>query len=507
MSDMRMANIDKLTGEIERLLSQEEITDNLPPPPEDRDASWEIRVSDDRLGVYLDMYPSTGNGTPPDAVKICGELAAMGVRDVDRDRVMALATLCGEGFPASGEDSIIARGIPPQAPVPGEIEFLVLMERAKRAEDDDTAIDWKNLWITPSVHEGDVIARIHPPKEGTDGVDVFGNPLPAASHSFYNIRYGEGVTVEENGDGTAEVVSARIVGQPIFRDNVLDVLPLLVINGDVDITTGNIDFTGSVLVKGSVLEGFSVRAERDVTVQEWVYNSRIHAGGSCIVRGGITGEGAFISSGEDIRIGVIEHAAVSASRKVEVFGYALSATLEAGESVYVQGRNRRGIVSGRCVAGNSIEAISAGSPMETPTMLEVGRDPFRMRVIQELEQKKEAFLEMQTKIEKAILSIKGRGPSFDLETLTEDEKGKLFLLVRYHGKMKESAADLAARIDDEKRASLSEKRTLPRIRIRDRIYPNVTLKIWGETLVVKKQESYVSFFIDRDRGEIARGVF
>lgn len=507
MSDMRLANIEKLTREIEKLLSGEDISEHLPPAPEDRDASWEIRVSDDRLAVYLDMYPSTGNGAPPDAVKICEELAAMGVRNVDRDRVMALATLCGEGYPASGEDSIIARGIPPQAPVPGEIEFLVLMERAKRAEDDDTAIDWKNLWITPSVHEGDVIARIHPPKEGTDGIDVFGNPITAVSQTVNRIRYGDGVTVTENGDGTVEIVSARIVGQPVFRDNVLDVLPLLVINGDVDITTGNIDFTGSVLVKGSVLEGFSVRAERDVTVQEWVYSSHIQAGGSCVVRGGISGEGAFISAGEDIRIGVVEHAAVSASRRLEVFGYALSSTLEAGESVYVQGRNRRGIVGGSCTAGNSIEALSAGSPMESPTVLEVGRDPFRLRVIQELERKQEVFLDMQKKIEKAILSIKRNWTSLDLNALIKEEKDKLALLVQYHGRIKDSAAKLADRIDNEKRASLGEHRVLPRVRIRDRIYPNVTLKIWEQTLVIKQQEFHVSFTMDRDRGQISRGVF
>ncbi len=250
-----------------------------------------------------------------------------------------------------------------------------------------------------------------------------------------------------------------------------------------------------------------MRAERDVTVQGWVYNARIQAEGSCVVRGGITGERAFISAGEDIRIGVVEHAAVSASRKLEVFGYALSSTLEAGESVYVQGRNRRGIVSGSCTAGNSIEAISAGSPMESPTVLEVGRDPFRLRVIQELERKQEVFLDMQKKIEKAILSIKRNGPSLDLNALTEEEKGKLALLVQYHGRMKDSAAELADRIDNEKRASLGEHRVLPRVRIRDRIYPNVTLKIWGQNLVIKQQEFHVSFTMDRDRGQIARGVF
>ena len=103
--------------------------------------------------------------------------------------------------------------------------------------------------------------------------------------------------------------------------------------------------------------------------------------------------------------------------------------------------------------------------------------------------------------------IKGTGPNFDIDTLTEEEKGKLFLLVQYHGKMKSSVAELAARIDDEKRASIAEKRIMPRIRIRDRVYPNVTLKIWGQTLVVKQQEFHVSFFMDKDRGVIARGGF
>jgi len=505
MSDMRMANIDKLTLEIEKLLADAEATEAL--PPEDRDASWEVRISDDRLAVYLEMYPAVGSGLPPDPLRICEELEEMGIREIDRDRVMALAALCDSGYPASGEDAVVARGIPPESPSPGRIEFLVLMERAKRSEDDEASVDWKNLWLTPSVHEGDVIAKIFPPKEGSDGVDVYGNPLPAVSHTFFRIRYGDGVNVSEGEDGAVEVASARTVGQPVFKDNVLDVAPLLVINGDVNISTGSIDFTGSVLVSGSVLEGFSVKAERDVSVQGWVYNARVQAGGSCSVKGGVTGERSFLLAGEDVRVGVVEYASISASRKVEIFGYALFATLEAGESIYVQGRNRRGVVGGSCIAGAGIEALSAGSPMESATQLEAGRDPFQARKLQELDRKKEALLAMQKKIEQAILSIKGTSPNFDIDTLTEEGKGKLVLLVQYHGKMKSSVADLVARIDDAKRASIAEKRVMPRIRIRDRVYPNVTLKIWGQTLMIKQQEFYTSFFMDKDRGVISRGSF
>ena len=511
MTDLRMANIEKLTREIEALLSgggallSEDGA--VIAPPEDLDASWEMRVSDDRLRVYLDMYPAVGEGAPLDPAAICRALDESGIRNVDRERVETLAALCDSGYPTTGEDAMVAHGTPAVAPFEGRIDFLVPMEKSKRVEEsDESSVDWKNLWMIPSVREGDVIARIHLPKEGLDGVDVYGLPLSPKSLTLLKLRYGDGVVVTE-ADGCVEVASARTTGQPSFRDNTLDVLPLLVLQGDVDLSVGDVDFPGSVLVTGSVLEGFSVRAEKDATVHGGVYNARVQSGGDCIVKGGVVGERAELDAGGDARVGIVEYARITTARNIEVFGYALFATLEAGESLYVQGRNRRGIVGGTCVAGESIEALSAGSPMESMTTLEAGRDPVRARMLQELERKKAALEAMKEKIEKAILSIKGTGPEFDLNRLTEPEKEKLFLLVRYHGKMKESVAEIAGRIESEKRTILAERRVVPRIRIRDRAYPNVTLKMWDVLLLLKNQEVYASFSLDREKHFITKGVF
>lgn len=185
MDDLRMANIDKLTREIEAFLAGREAETPLP-QPEDRDASWEVRVSDDLLRVYLDMYPAVGKGAPADPEAICLRIEQMGVRNLDHDKVLVLTDRCNSGDPASGEDAVIALGTPPISPVEGKIEFLVPMERTKRAEEEDGgAVDWKNLWTVPSVREGDVIARIHPPKEGTDGVDVYGKTLSAKSLAVF----------------------------------------------------------------------------------------------------------------------------------------------------------------------------------------------------------------------------------------------------------------------------------------------------------------------------------
>lgn len=503
MTDLRMANIEKLTREIEAMLSGDGAA---AAPPEDTAASWEMRVSDDRLRVSLDMYPSVGEGASLDPAAICRALEEAGIRNVDRDRVAALVALCESGEPATGDDTVVARGTPPVAPFEGKIEFLVPMEKSKRVEEgDEGAVDWKNFWVVPSVREGDVVARIYPPKEGCDGVDVYGLPLSSKSLTLFKLRYGDGVVVTE-ADECVEVVSARTTGQPRFRDNTLDVLPLLVIEGDVDLSVGDVDFPGSVLVTGSVLEGFSVRAEKDATIHGGVYNARIQSGGDCIVKGGVVGERGQLDAGEDARVGFVEYARITAARNIEVFGYALFATLEAGKSVYVQGRNRRGIVGGSCVAGEIIETLSAGTTMESSTTLEAGRDPVRVRILLELERKKAALEAMKKKIDKAILSIKGEGASFGLDSLSESEKEKLVLLVRYHAKIKESVAEIAGRVDAEKRTILAERCVVPRIRIRDRAYPNVTLKMWDVLLLLKNQELYATFSLDREKNVITRGV-
>lgn len=59
---------------------------------------------------------------------------------------------------------------------------------------------------------------------------------------------------------------ADIDGEVVYEGNKFNVKNLLTINHDVDNSIGNIDFTGDILIKGDVREGYSVKAEGDVTI-------------------------------------------------------------------------------------------------------------------------------------------------------------------------------------------------------------------------------------------------
>lgn len=505
MDELRMANLERLVTEIDHFLSGAKEAGSL--PTENRDAAWELRVSDDRLSAWLETYPSVGDGIPLDAEEIAAALEEAGLLAFDRGKVRAIVERCNIGGEVTGEESLVASGRPPVDPVEGKIEFLVPFEKVKLVDEaDERAIDWKNIWRLPIVHTGDIIARVHPPQDGAEGFDIYGRPLPPRRPAPFRVKFGEGVVVSEE-DGLTEVLTARDVGQPVFRGGELDVLPVLVVPGDVDLLSGDVDFIGSVVVRGSVTEGFSVKAGRDVAVYGSAFNARIEAAGSCFVEGGIVGEHCEIRAGEDIRAGFVEYGLLVSGVNIEILGYTLFATLEARQSVLVQGKNRRGIIGGVTTAGTTIKTLSAGSAMEPRTLLEAGRDAVRGRCIEELTAKMSELEAMSRKIEHAMLSIRRPEGGFDLDRITEEEKGKLFLLARYHKKIGANMVEFAGRMEDEKRAMFAERKGTPLVKIRDKIYGNVTVKIWESQLTVSSAELCVGYYFDRKSGNVQKGLY
>ena len=60
--------------------------------------------------------------------------------------------------------------------------------------------------------------------------------------------------------------TAAIDGKIERHKNRIIILPILEINGDVDVGTGNIDFVGDVVIHGSVKTGARIRAAKSITI-------------------------------------------------------------------------------------------------------------------------------------------------------------------------------------------------------------------------------------------------
>ncbi len=503
--DLRSVNLDSLVEQIKNYLS------NLEDQPfevvEAQDASYCIRITPDMLKVYLDLYPPLGSGLPLNPEDVVNALQQEGIPINSYDMIYERIKKCNESDICYENDLLIAEGTPPTPPTPGKIEFLQPIERVRRYDEDDpAAIDWKKLWELPTVDEGEEFALISPPHSGTHGIDIYGREIPPEPVEVLRYSLLDGVRGEIDDSGIIHVFATRS-GQPFFDGVNFDVLPILNIPGNVDLQTGDIDFKGSIVIQGIINEGFSVRCSGDLVICNGIYNGRINSLGQCIVRNGIVGENCVVRAKGIVQAGYVEYATVISAEDIEIAGYSLFSTLKAKNKIIVKGKRYRGIIGGTAHAGSGIDTISVGSVMEPYTYLQVGVDPILVEERERKDKKIEELLWFRNRIEQAILSFTSNDTSFDIENLSEKERQKLFMLIRQMKRLEETAEQLKVSVAEISKVLDSERQHNPRIKVRNVIYPNVTIGIWESVFKIQKIDSYCSFFYNRQRREVVRGSY
>ena len=69
---------------------------------------------------------------------------------------------------------------------------------------------------------------------------------------------------------------------------------------DVGASTGDIDYDGSVVVKGNVLTGYTIKATGDIIVNGVVEGAKLVTAGKIVLKRGIQGKGqASLEAGGD----------------------------------------------------------------------------------------------------------------------------------------------------------------------------------------------------------------
>lgn len=141
-------------------------------------------------------------------------------------------------------------------------------------------------------------------------------------------------------------------------------------NGDCDADTGDIDFSGDVVINGNVYAGASIKAAGNIEVLGVVEGAVLQAQGDIILRNGVfaAGKGMVVSQASVIASS-IENATVEAKKAI-LAGSVLHSNLFCIGTIQANS-----IVGGNTFAGRQITAKTIGSPVRTPTYLEVGMLP------------------------------------------------------------------------------------------------------------------------------------
>jgi len=341
----------------------------------------------------------------------------------------------------------------------------------------DGRVDYRNLNLIKSVKKGDKLCTVIPPVPGIEGINVMGNPVPPKKGKPAKLPMGKNVVVSEDGS----TLIAGIDGHLSFDEQKISVFPTYEVSGNVDNSTGNIDFIGNIVIRGNVLSGFSVKAGGNIEIWGVVEAATIEAEGDIIIRRGILGNNkAIIKSKGNIFTRFIERSDIEAANDIRAEAI-MHSTVKCGGSLILEGRKGL-LVGGKSIVGKELVAKVIGSQMTSTTIIEVGVD---YELKEQLKKVKEEIEEVMAGINKAnqIISLLTRLsknselPNEKKELLEKSMKTKEF----YEKKLEE----LNKIYEESEQLLCSENGS--KIRCSGTIYSGVKITISAATMYVKEE--------------------
>ncbi len=458
-------------------------------PELDKDAEIQVRISSDGMEAFLEYFPPRG-GEYLSPEKIQQELTEAGVvfglMDEKLDEIAKSNT--------HHKEILIARG---EAPVPGKDGYLEyhfkneIEERAGKLREDGS-VDHFNLDLIQNVKKGEPLVSVKPPVPGEPGRKVTGKEIKLEKPKEAKLPAGKNVEQDENG----KVLLAGIEGQAVQESNgKVSVFPVHHVRGDVDLSTGHIDFLGTVIVDGNVTEGFKVEATGDVEVNGNVSAATIISGGNVKIRKGYLGkQKSRVECRENFEAKFIENGNVKAGGDVLVGEAILHSDISAAGKIVVQGKGL--IAGGRIQAGQEVEVNVLGSSLATKTRVEVGVAP---EVRTDLEEKLKISGELSDNLSKVEKAIRLLEKQKEKGILGEDRIAQLKKLAETWEQLKKRKNELEAEVQQIQEKIYSSEEG--QVKINKVLFPGVTVVIAGGQHTVKDRRSRTRLVCSR--GEIA----
>lgn len=363
-------------------------------------------ITAEQTAAYYLFLPQLAPCRYPTTIEVKEMLLRAGIHEkcIDQAAIDDLVARMAAGFTQPGPVKL-AETIQPRH---GQAAtFSLSFEAAKKAGTlrHDGSLDLRERNAVVSVPAGTLIAEKILATKGVEGRTLFGKSIKAVPGVDRKISVGQGVKVEEQADVIRYFAEKN--GNVKFSRNTLSVQDIFEIAGDVDYHTGNINVKTDLLIKGSVLSGFTVRSEGDIAIMGAIENgATVIAQGNLTVDKGIIGANTKVVSRGNLRTGYIQDAEVIVKGDVVIGSYLFNSMLIASGSITVlreYGQKKSGRAAGGVIcAGKGIRLSTIGSPGKPGTVIAVRTDPEIAAGLKKLEEELQACTRNITKISRSL---------------------------------------------------------------------------------------------------------
>lgn len=292
----------------------------------------------------------------------------------------------------------------------------------EKVQNDSGQIDFREIFNIVNVMVDEVLAEKILPETGENGINLLGQVMPARSGKDTELRGGENTRLSEDG----RFLKAAVNGHAIVYKKLLTVKPVYEVRGDVGPATGNITNMGSVIVHGSVLDGYNIEAAGNIEVKNSVGSCSLQATGDILIKLGVSGKrkGKIISKNGNIFSKFIQDAYVEAGYDVIVTESIMHSEVNSEGSVILNGK-KAAIMGGVVRAVKEVTAKSLGASSNIKTTIEVGVLPGIRIAITELQEKIEENDPKETKLKVDIQTMESQKLDEEKQAKLEEMKTEL----------------------------------------------------------------------------------
>lgn len=447
-----------------------------------------VIVSDDMLTARVSFYPGINTDKKTkyqDVVLHLTEKNKISPGYINDKALKEAIDLLNDGYIV--ENVLICEGTPPVQGKDANIEFLFERPNIKPKLLPNGKVDYKEFTKFILVKKDQLIIKRTPPDKGKDGRDISGNIIKAVEGVDKGIEVVEGVY--SNLEKTE--YRSKYNGHIILSGNTISVLPMLQINGDVDMRVGNVRFEGTIQVTGNVQSGFIIDAD-DIIVEGIVENADLKARNTIVIKKGIKGviTKGSIKAGGNISVGYCENANIFSGGELSVEKYCFNSNIEAA-TVRAVGKDT--IISGGDLrVFSNLHVTNLGSKNSGKMEVNLGYSPLLQNKAEKVKVEINQLSESLEKINDVLSKLNIQDPKIQ-------SNPKVRMLLDSAETFKRRLPLLEKKYNDLMRKSVCDA---PKIIVEDTIYPGVSLRILNVSRNIKSEMSRVEFTYNEFSREI-----
>ncbi len=353
-------HIDEATGTPVRLVQW--------PEGERLASTFTVDIVEDEMSATVTVTAPQRGAAPPESADIEKALHDAGVTfGIDDVALTDLVKNRRYDTPVA-----VATGRQPVFGTARKIEYRFKQDRGKpylhMAFD---RINLKELNFIDNKKDGDLLAVLLPPVKPVDGSTVTGTRIPASRDDAV-VTIPAGDNTRFNADRSE--LYAACDGNACFRDGLVIVEPIIEVE-NVNYETGNIHFDGSVVINGSVADGFVVEAGGTIQVAKSVGRAQLKAQENILLQSGMNGNGdGILECGGNLFARYLESCTVRCKGNLFVEEAIMHSTVTVWNHCILNGR-RAECIGGEYIVGGSLWCRKLGNQYDARTLVAIGVPP------------------------------------------------------------------------------------------------------------------------------------